>query len=206
MRFRGYRVGFPVALGLLLLPACGGRYFEIADAGGDGGTVDEGGSPADAGPRDAAGPDDGGGRPDTGADTGPETGADADAGTPPPVCPVPATIVNGGACTTPGLDCPSAAPIYTCGGGQVTGYAACKCTLGSWACPQPTCVEAGAPPPPSCPNPKLVREAVACNSPGEDCPGNPTMCSGAETFYDVFQCTKAQVWTRIVVTVCGDGG
>jgi hypothetical protein len=181
----------------VLLLGCGGRTFEIA--AGDGG-VEEGGLSADSAIADDDGgdggaPDDAGGRPDEGLDTG----------TPPPRCPIPATIAGGATCATPGLECASAAPIYTCGGGQITGYASCACSLGVWVCPTSTCVEAGAPPP-SCPAPGLIHEGVACGNSGEECPGNPTMCSGAQTFYDVFQCTKADLWTRIVATVCGDGG
>ncbi len=118
---------------------------------------------------------------------------------------LPATIAGGATCATPGLECASAAPIYTCAGGQITGYASCACSSGVWVCPTSTCVEAGAPPP-SCPAPGLIHEGVACGNSGEECPGNPTMCSGAQTFYDVFQCTKADLWTRIVAAVCGDGG
>jgi hypothetical protein len=196
MRFRGCSAGLPAALALLLF-ACGGRTFEVV--GGDG-AVGDTGLPEDAGPGDdgggdSAGPDDSGGRPDEGMDTG----------TPPPVCPIPATIAGGGMCMGSGLDCPSAAPIYTCGTGQVTGYASCKCSLGVWVCPSPTCVEAGAPPP-SCPDARLVHEGVVCDDPGEDCPGNPTTCGGTQTFYDVFQCTKANLWTRVVATVCNDAG
>jgi len=189
MSFRGCRAGLPVALTLVLL-ACGGRSFEIV--GTDGGSPGDGGG-GDEGGGDASGPDDGGGSPDVGADQGT-----------PPACPIPATITESAPCATNGLDCPSAAPIYTCGGGQVTGYATCACSSGHWACPAATCVEAGAPPP-SCPPPRLVHEAVACTSAGEECPGNPTPC-GAMTFNDVFMCTKALVWTRIVATVCADGG
>ncbi|MGO9835660.1 MAG: hypothetical protein ACLP1X_15750 [Polyangiaceae bacterium] len=170
---------------LVLLLGCGGRTFEIA--AGDGG-VEEGGLSTDSAIADDGGPDEG-----------------VDMGTPPARCPIPATIASGAMCATPGLDCASAAPIYTCGGGLITGYASCACSLGVWVCPTSTCVEAGAPPP-SCPAPGLVHEGVACGNPGEECPGNPTMCSGAQTFYDVFQCTEAGLWTRIVATVCGDGG
>jgi hypothetical protein len=197
MRFRGCPAGLSPALALLLF-ACGGRTFEVV--GGDGAVGGDTGPSADSGPGDdgggdSAAPDDSGGRPDEGVDTG----------TPPPMCPIPATIAGSGMCTVPGLDCPSAAPIYTCGTGEVTGYASCKCSLGVWVCPPPTCVEAGAPPP-SCPAAKLVHEGVACDDPGEDCPGNPTTCGGTQTFYDVFQCTKADLWTRIVATVCDDAG
>lgn len=196
MRLRGCPASFPAVLTLLML-ACGGRTFEVV--GGDGAVGDEG-SPADGGPGDDGGgdsgrPDDGGARPDEGVDTG----------TPPPTCPIAATIAAGAMCTAAGLDCPSAAPIYTCGTGQVTGYASCTCSLGIWVCPAPTCVEAGAPPP-SCPDARLVHEGVTCGSPGEECPGNPTTCGGTQTFYDVFQCTKVDVWMRIVATVCNDAG
>jgi hypothetical protein len=195
MRFRG-RATFPAALTLLLL-GCGGRAFDVAPVGpgGDGGGGDDG-SPFDAGSGDGGDADkpiDSGGH--DGATDAPEVGA----------CPIPATISNGAMCAAEGLDCASAQPIYTCGTGQVTGYATCKCTSSQWACPEPTCIEAGAPPP-SCPAARLVHEGGVCDSPGEDCPGNPTMCSGSQTFYDVFQCTKLDVWTRIVATDCGDAG
>jgi hypothetical protein len=184
----------PAALALLLV-ACGGKSFETLEPG-DGGS-DDGAPPADSGPADAGGGDSAkpgdGGQPDVGADTGV------------PMCPIPATIGAGGRCDTPGLDCMSAAPIYTCGTGQVTGYASCKCTIGVWACPAPTCIEGGAPPP-SCPNPQLVRENVPCATPGEQCPGNPTLCGTGVPLYDVFQCSKTQLWTRSVATVCADGG
>jgi hypothetical protein len=163
--------------------------------------VDDGASPLDTGAVDAVAPDVGA---PTDAEGVGDASTDADASGP-RTCPIPATISNGAACTALGLDCPSAAPIYTCGTGTVTGYASCTCTLAHWVCPSATCVEAGAPPP-SCPGPKLVHEAVPCTSPGEECPGNPTTCGGAQTFYDVFQCTKAMLWTRVIATVCGDAG
>src|SRR5580658_4298401 len=198
MRFRGCQASLPAALTLLFI-GCGGRAFDVGSVEpGDGGGGGDAELPIDAGSgdgSDAGQPIDGAGSPDGGTD------GDA-SGT----CPIPATISNGAACTTEGLDCTSAAPIYTCGTGQVTGYAACACTAAHWVCPEPTCMEAGAPPPPACPAPKLVHEGVVCDMPGEDCPGDPTMCNGPQTFYDVFQCTKLDVWTRIVATACGDGG
>jgi hypothetical protein len=205
MGLRGYRVGLPTSLTFLffVLLACGGKTFETVLPEEDGG-IGDGGPPADA-PGDAVGSNDGGGPNDSG---GPNDGAGSDGGTDAGACPIPATIANGAMCATPGLDCMSAAPIYTCGSGTVVGYGSCTCAMGVWSCPdQATCVEAGAPPP-TCPAPRLVHEAVPCDTPGEDCPGNPTMCSSQTTFYvyDDFQCTKLMVWTRIVATVCADGG
>jgi|HubBroStandDraft_1064217.scaffolds.fasta_scaffold94592_3 hypothetical protein len=200
MRFRGSWAGLPAAVALLL-SACGGRSFVIVESDG---AVDDAEPPADAAPADAVTPDVKGPS-DAGEDGDASMDADADAGGP-RTCPIPATISNGAACTALALDCPSAQPIYTCGTGQVTGYASCMCSLDRWVCPPAMCVEAGAPPP-SCPGPKLVHEAVPCATAGEECPGNPTTCSGGtEIFYDVFQCTKAMLWTRIIATVCGDGG
>jgi hypothetical protein len=47
-----------------------------------------------------------------------------------------------------------------------------------------------------------------CNSPGVQCPGDPTTCDG-NVFYDSMQCTAAGNdwrWTVLAETVCGDGG
>src|SRR5580658_3618143 len=116
MRFRGCQASLPAALTLLFI-GCGGRAFDVGSVEpGDGGGGGDAELPIDAGSgdgSDAGQPIDGAGSPDGDA-----------SGT----CPIPATISNGAACTTEGLDCTSAAPIYTCGTGQVTGYAACACT------------------------------------------------------------------------------
>jgi hypothetical protein len=179
------------AAAVTLLLACGGQVFETGagdaaeEVAGDDGTT--GGDDAASGDgNDGDQQEEGGGK---------------DAG---PVCPIPATIRDGVACTEPGLTCQSAAPIYTCTG-AVAGFEDCTCLQGRWSCPQPTCIDAS-PAPPPCPLPRLVNQGFACASPGQQCPGNPRICAGSMTFNDVFQCTNVGTWNRVVATSCPDAG
>ena len=200
MRFRGSWAGLPAAV-TLLLSACGGRSFVIVEFDG---AVDDGEAPVDAAPVDAVTPD------VKGANDAADAGEDGDASTDtdaggPRTCPIPATISQRRCLHRPGPRLSvRAAHLHVRHG---PGHGLCLLHVHARALGVPPAdVEAGAPPP-SCPGPKLVHEAVPCATPGEECPGNPTTCSGGtEIFYDVFQRNKAMLWTRIIATVCGDGG
>jgi hypothetical protein len=187
---------------------CGGRSFQVqyTDGGGDDGGASD--APVDV----VTGED----VVDTGViDTGViKDVVVMDEGPPdnfvPPTCPIPATITEGGACTTPGLLCSSAAPIYACGGGQVLGYAQCTCLMGKWSCPPAACIDAGGPPP-NCPAPSTVHQGGMCTYPWAQCNGNPMNCGGSQTFYDVLSCKGMTgsagfvgTWETVVATQCAD--
>jgi hypothetical protein len=129
----------------------------------------------------------------------------------PPGCPAASSIQLGGACAVgSNLTCPSATPIYGCGG-QIDGYVSCFCDGGAWNCADPglpDCPDV-APPPPACPLPSDVQQGTACFSDGQECPGRPTYCGG-QVLYDAFQCT-AGAWNDVATTICdvdasGGGG
>jgi hypothetical protein len=193
-------LGLGLAAPLALLLACGGVAFEVApDDSGDGAASD--GSPSDGAVNDGSSRDADATSGDVATDVAADTASDAtaDGG----ACPISATIQNGNACAPTGLRCPSAAPIYTCGGGMIAGYAMCTCTLGRWSCPPAGCVDA-APPPPTCPTPAAVRSGFPCATEGLQCAGNPQLCNGVMD-YDAFQCTSS-VWVPVSTTICGDAG
>jgi hypothetical protein len=118
----------------------------------------------------------------------------------PPGCPDPSTVANGNGCNvSPQLSCSSGIPIYDCNG-NVTGDATCQCFGGAWSCvtPEPNC------PPTGCPDPEDVEQGISCQSPGLQCPGNPTDCDGA-IFYDAFECDSGE-WNDVAVTGCSGSG
>jgi hypothetical protein len=112
-----------------------------------------------------------------------------------PPCPDPSTVVQGNACAVSSqLQCDSATPVFDCEGNAIE--VSCDCLGGAWSCPQsPSC-----PPPGGCPDPQDVEQGIACDSPGLQCPGNPTDCDGA-VFYDAFECYGGQ-WNDVAPTTC----
>jgi len=118
---------------------------------------------------------------------------------PPPGCPDPSTIAQGGACGVPNEQCSSRIPYFDCGG-NVAGYLTCYCEgSGGWICPQPESplCDAG---PPGCPDPTTLVQGEPCSGSGQTCPGHPTVCNG-QTDYDAFQC-QSGVWVDVASTVC----
>jgi hypothetical protein len=55
-----------------------------------------------------------------------------------------------------------------------------------------------------CPDPQDVEQGISCQSPGLQCPGNPTDCDGA-TFYDAFECDSGE-WNDVATTGCSGSG
>ncbi len=113
----------------------------------------------------------------------------------PPGCPDPSFVVQGGGCgVSSQLQCASSTPVFDCEGNPIE--VSCECFAGAWSCPQsPSC-----PPPTGCPDPQDVEQGFACNSPGLQCPGNPTDCDGA-VFYDAFECDGGE-WNDVAPTTC----
>jgi hypothetical protein len=121
-----------------------------------------------------------------------------------PVCPVPSSVVPGGACGPIGESCTSTnvAQMNCNGNGPPTTNASCTCTSQGWSCAQatPACV-----PPAQCPDPAGVRSYGYCTAPGLTCPGNPQYCGG-DIYYDAVQCDPYnRYWVPIATTVCEVG-
>jgi hypothetical protein len=122
-----------------------------------------------------------------------------DAQPPPPGCPDPSVVGEGGSCDVSSqLTCATDVPLYDCSGNYI-GNESCQC-FGAWNCETPIeCADAS-----TCPAPQDVEQGVGCFSPGTQCPGNPTNCDGA-IFYDAFECDNGE-WNDVATTGCNGSG